>query len=133
VSGEQITGYIVAIGLGAILVEIIRSFVQRKQMGANAAKTITEAATTLLAPLQARVKELEATVALTQTQLTKTQERLAEAQSRLNEAHNRLDSTLSRLEDATRELEHLRARVAARELVLDERDAAEEKRNGETP
>lgn len=78
-STPDIIGFLVAAGLGAILLEIVRSFLQRRQMGADAAKVITEAATTLLIPLQARIVELE-------TKLSAALKRLATCEESLDAA-----------------------------------------------
>lgn len=40
-----------AAGIGGVIVEVVRSTMQRRQVDANVAETITNAATTLLDPL----------------------------------------------------------------------------------
>ena len=86
-SSHDVLQWVVGVGVGAILVELIRSFVQRKKMGADAAKVITDAATVLLEPLQRRVRELEEEVDKTRKQLTEAREEVAEATEALQAAH----------------------------------------------
>lgn len=61
--------WVVAIGLGAIVAELIRSGFQRRKMSADAAKIITDAATSLLGPLQSRVRDLETEIEVTRKEL----------------------------------------------------------------
>lgn len=51
--------FVLAIGLGGIIVEALRSMSQRRKMGADAAKSITDATMALLRPLHERIEELE--------------------------------------------------------------------------
>jgi uncharacterized protein YlxW (UPF0749 family) len=55
----ELLQWAVALGVGAVLTQVVQSILQRKKMGADAAKVITEAAAVLLNPLQERVKQLE--------------------------------------------------------------------------
>lgn len=61
--------WVVALGVGAIVAEVIRSGFQRRKMSADAAKVITDAATVLLGPLQVRIKDLEVEVEATRREL----------------------------------------------------------------
>jgi hypothetical protein len=95
-------GWLVGLGAGAILVEALRSFVQRKKMGADYADVISASAVRLLAPLEARIKDLESKV------LT--------LESDLNEARKALNHAV---EDAN----HERAlRIAAEQMLQRFRD-----------
>jgi peptidoglycan hydrolase CwlO-like protein len=60
---SSVLSLLTALGLGAIIVEAIRSVSQRKKMGADYADVISSSAVRLLAPLENRIKELEAQVA----------------------------------------------------------------------
>lgn len=57
---NDIVGWLLALGVGGILVEIIRSFFQRKNLHADYADVIAKSAMMLLEPLEKRIKELEA-------------------------------------------------------------------------
>lgn len=114
-NAQQIAAFVAAFGGGAVLVETVKSLFQRGKMDADAAKTITDAATQLLAPLQARVEELEEDV-------TTLREKLSGAQDDLAEARAQLRDTLRQLQSATWELEQLRRRVQRSNDALDARD-----------
>lgn len=70
---------LVGLGLGGVVVEIVRSILHRKGMDASAAKSVTETALSLVAPLRERVHELEA-------ELTATEERASELDTDLKAA-----------------------------------------------
>lgn len=70
-----LTKFSVALGLGGVVVELVRSAFQRKQMGASTAKTFTDAAVVLVGPLQARVSALEAEAGFLRTQVQECLER----------------------------------------------------------
>ena len=92
-SGALILQWAIALGVGAIVNEIIRSMFQRKKMDAdaaasitNAAKTITDSATSLLNPLhdeiaglRRQVEELTAELAATRTELSHLRDRVRDA------------------------------------------------------
>lgn len=82
-SSTEILQWAIALGLGAILAEIVRSFLQRKKMGADAAKTITEAATSLLGPLR---EELAAERAEHSLELKAERIKVAEVRKELDQA-----------------------------------------------
>lgn len=60
--GSQILQLLTALGVGAVLVEIVRSFFQRKNMGADYASVISSSAVSLLAPLNQQIEELRTEV-----------------------------------------------------------------------
>lgn len=65
----EVLQLLVALGVGAVVTELLRSVLQRKHMNADAAKVITDAATSLLQPLQHRVRELEDEIVRTRSEL----------------------------------------------------------------
>lgn len=85
-SGTEVIQWVVALGVGAVIAEIVRSGFQRKKMGADAAKTITDATTLLLGPLHDRIKELEQAVSETRAELDVAREQVMLATSELHEA-----------------------------------------------
>lgn len=58
-SWSDIVQFVAAGGVGIVIAEFVRGFIHRKGMNADTAKTITDAAITLVDPLQKRVVELE--------------------------------------------------------------------------
>lgn len=70
---------LVGLGLGGVVVEIVRSVLHRKGMDASAAKSVTETALSLVAPLKERVAELE-------KELSATEERAGELAADLKAA-----------------------------------------------
>lgn len=82
---EAVTGasnwaaILVGLGLGGVVVEIVRSILHRKGMDASAAKSVTETALSLVAPLKERIAELE-------KELTTTEERASELDTDLKAA-----------------------------------------------
>lgn len=110
-NGTTALEWVVALGVGAVVAEVVRSMLQRRKMGADAAKVITDAATVLLGPLHDRIKELEVVVADTRRELDAAREQVMLATGELHEARN--------------EVAALRARIKAQGLDL---DAEEERR-----
>jgi len=102
---QEIGGLFAAAGGGAILVETIKALFQRGKMDADAAKVITDAATTLLLPLQKRAEELE--------------EDVKELRAQLADAQTALRDTMRQLQSANWELEQLRRRVQRHSDALD--------------
>lgn len=88
-TSAQALQWVVALGVGAVIQTLARYLGQRKKMGADAAKAITEAATVLIAPLSKRVAELEP--------LRKRVEELEDQIEALQEA---LDEAIARAEHA---------------------------------
>lgn len=70
---------LVGLGLGGVVVEVVRSILHRKGMDASAAKSVTETALSLVAPLKERVSELE-------SELSATEERASELDADLKHA-----------------------------------------------
>lgn len=91
--------WVLALGVGAVLAELVRSGFQRRKMSADAAKVITDAATVLLGPLHDRVHELEGEIQATRQEL--------------NQARRELDGARTQVQALTRELEGARADLAA--------------------
>ena len=73
-----------------MVAELVRSMLQRRKMGADAAKVITDAATVLLAPLQARIKELEHIVDELRLELINAKEEVHQARLVINALERRL-------------------------------------------
>ncbi len=95
----------VAAGLGAILLEVVRSLLQRKKMGADAARTNTETAISLLEPLRSEITRLQGEVESTRQELISTRRELTLAKAELTETR--------------REVRHLRDRVRETEKGMD--------------
>lgn len=74
----------IALGLGGVIVEAVRSFFQRRNMGANYAEVISRSAVGLLAPLESRVEDLEAKLGKSETRCRVLHEQLAESEGRAN-------------------------------------------------
>ena len=85
-TGPEVIQWVVALGVGAVFAEIVRSGFQRKKMGADAAKTITDAATVLHGPLHDRIKELEQAVTETRAELDIAREQVMLATDELHHA-----------------------------------------------
>lgn len=58
-STDRVIEWLIALGAGAVLLEIVRSLFLRKKMGADYADVISAAAVRLLAPLEMRIEELQ--------------------------------------------------------------------------
>jgi uncharacterized protein HemX len=101
----NVVEWVIALGVGAIVAELIRSTFQRRKMGADAAKVITEAATTLLGPLQQRVKDLEGII--------------EETRKELDAARHQVLLATSELIEARREVRELRDKITQHGLSLD--------------
>ena len=56
---DRLVEWLIALGAGAVVLEIVRSLFMRKKMGADYADVISAAAVRLLAPLETRITELE--------------------------------------------------------------------------
>jgi tetrahydromethanopterin S-methyltransferase subunit B len=59
ITSDEVLKWVVAVGLGGVIVEVIRVATQRKKMSADAAQVITQAAAALVTPMQARITQLE--------------------------------------------------------------------------
>lgn len=94
----------IAAGLGAILLEVVRSVLQRKKMGADAAKVNVDTAISLLGPLQKEIQRL-------QGEVTVAREETAAAKREGAECRRELTMTKAELSEARREVRHLRDRV----------------------
>lgn len=101
-----------AAGLGAILLEVVRSIVQRKKMGADAAKTNTETAISLLGPLRSEIERL-------QGEIRSAREETAAAKQEGAACRQELMMTKAELSEARREVRHLRDRVRETEKGMD--------------
>jgi hypothetical protein len=56
---DRIIELLIALGLGGVAVEVVRSFFLKKKMGADYADVISASAVRLLVPLENRIHELE--------------------------------------------------------------------------
>jgi septal ring factor EnvC (AmiA/AmiB activator) len=97
---------LVGLGLGGVLVEGIRFVLHRKGMDADAAKTVTEAAVGLVAPLKERINELE-------TDLGKTEEHASDLDRDLKEATATVVKLMTQIEALNDELTACRAELRA--------------------
>ena len=97
-SGALILQWAIALGVGAIVNEIIRSLFQRKKMDAdaaesitNAAKTITDSATSLLSPLHAEIASLREEVGRLTAELAATRDELSHLRDRVRDTDEGLE------------------------------------------
>ena len=90
-SGATLLQWAVALGLGGLVAEALRSFVQRRKMGADYADVIAGTAVKLLEPLNKQIAALQEELAATKVELAATKNELtatkAELQSVREEAH----------------------------------------------
>lgn len=96
----------IALGLGGVIVELVRSFFQRRNMGANYAEVISRSAVGLLAPLEKRTEELEA-------KLGKSETRCRALHRQLKDSEHRADRLSRHLAEALAEVAILRQQVAS--------------------
>lgn len=92
--------WVIALGVGAILAEVVRSAFQRRKMGADAAKIITEAATSLLGPLRSRIAELEALVLETRHELESARQEVVLASADLAKARREISDLRAAREES---------------------------------
>lgn len=90
----------IAAGLGAILLEVVRSVIQRKNMGADAAKTNTATAISLLEPLRQEIHRLQGEVrsareegVVCRQELMITKAELSEARLEVRQLRDRVRAT----------------------------------------
>jgi chromosome segregation ATPase len=94
----------VLVALGGLLVEGFRAIIHRKNMNANTAKVFTDAAISLVEPLQSRVNHLE-------TKLRLAEGRATHLQVQLDDAQDQVTSLTAALSDAHAELADLRGEM----------------------
>lgn len=93
------------LGVGGLIVELIRGFFHRRKMGADYAEVISRSAVGLLGPLEKRVHDLEDALASSETRADHLADQLTQSEERAR--------TLSRLlERATEETRTLRKQLA---------------------
>lgn len=92
-TGPAILQWAIAAGVGAILLEIVRSLFQRKKMDASAAKSIADTTVVLLEPLKAEIKRLTAEVLTTRQELTLTKLELSAARREVRQLRERVRNT----------------------------------------
>lgn len=69
----------VALGFGGVIMEVIRSYLQRRKMGADYAEVISRSAVGLLAPLEERVHDLERQLSAALAEVASLRRQVAEA------------------------------------------------------
>ena len=77
--------WLLAVGVGGLLVELIRGLFQRKKMGADYADVISNSAVRLLKPLEERIAELEQQVRDARAELVLAYTEIHELRQRLHE------------------------------------------------
>lgn len=120
ISGDVILNWVVALGLGAVLVETVRAIVNRRKLGADYADVISKAAVGLLEPLQERIKELEEQVEVLEiklysanTALEAAKDDLAIATTELTVAKSDLEQCRTTIAKQSEEIAVLRAQEVA--------------------
>jgi chromosome segregation ATPase len=106
VSIQEWAAVLTAAGIGGIVVETARAFWHRRGMDANAAKTVTEAAVGLVAPLQKRISELE-------TDLTASERHASDLDTDLKHATAKVIDLMGEVEKLMAELTACRAELRA--------------------
>ena len=81
--GGDLLGYLTTFGLGAVVLEIVRSAFQRRKMGADTAEVISRSALALLAPLEKRIEDLTHELEEARTELATTRQELGEAREEI--------------------------------------------------
>jgi hypothetical protein len=104
-----------ALGLGAVIVEAVRSFTQRKKMGADYADVISASAVRLLDPLENRIQDLEQQVIEAKTELGEAVDALRQ------ERQKREEERVLREEERRLREEERRLRALAEEELRVER------------
>ena len=87
---DRIVEFLVALGVGGIFVEAIRSFAQRRKMGADYADVVVKTALGLIEPLEHRIDELEHELEATKTELSQTKRLLRQTQGELRATQQEL-------------------------------------------
>lgn len=90
--------WLVALGVGGLIIEIIRGIFQRKRMGGDYADRMASAASALVDPLRRRVQEAD--------------DEVSDLRRRLRLAENEVEMLRSELADARHEVEMLRDMLA---------------------
>lgn len=109
----QVLDLLVKIGIGAVLLEAIRAVLHRRQMKADPAKTITDAAMQLLQPLRARVTELEANLSATESRARDAATESNRLAHQLQESQTQAAYLGEQLHAAQHEVQQLREALAA--------------------
>ena len=99
---------LVGLGLGGVVVEGVRFVFHRRGMDASAAKTVTEAAVGLVAPLRERVAELEAELTETEARASELDVDLKAATATVVHLTNEVVGLTNALEACHRELAEFR-------------------------
>jgi predicted nucleic acid-binding Zn-ribbon protein len=116
-TATAVLSLLTALGLGAVLVEIVRSFFQRKNMGADYASVISSSAVSLLEPLNKQIADLKKEVEEAKTQAHAATVALREVQEELRtERQKRIEA-----EDALTQ-----KRIEAEEVLTQKRIDAED-------
>ena len=90
--------WFVALGVGGLIIEIIRGIFQRRRMGGDYADRMASAASALVDPLRRRVQEAD--------------DEVSDLRRRLRLAENEVEMLRSELADARHEVEMLRDLLA---------------------
>lgn len=85
----------VALGVGGLLGDIVRSFFQRKKVGADYADVISASAVRLIEPLEHQIDDLEEALGKCRTELKTTRIELRHSQEELGNTQTALDRALT--------------------------------------
>lgn len=100
-------------GVGGVAVEVVRSVLQRRKMGADYADVIARSATSLLEPLAKRVAELEISLASERQESQKARDEAHGAHQEAEKAHAQVTLLTTDLQAARGEVRALRREVKA--------------------
>lgn len=100
-------------GVGGVSVEVVRSVMQRRKMGADYADVIARSATSLLEPLAKRVGELEMALSAERTKVVELTEAQEVARHKALDLTTALEAAQSEVKALRREIKALRADNAA--------------------
>lgn len=112
-TGELIVTILTVGGAGALLAEIVRALLQRKNMDAGYAKTISESALALLLPLRERVTELEHDLDATEKRASEVARGASHLAEQLADSQAQCAALSTSLQAALGEVAQLRAALAA--------------------
>lgn len=106
--------YLIAAILGGVGVELVRATLGRKRMHADTAKAITEAAVSLVQPLQEKAERLSRDLAIETKRCARLEKELGDEKKHRANQGDRIKRLEKRMEELTEENAVLRRRLDSR-------------------